>query len=397
MAVGDDLPAGLRPETLAVRAGQLRSAMHETAPPAFLNSGYVYGSAQEAADTFAGRITRHRYSRVSNPTVALLQERVAALEGTEAAWATASGMAAVFHALLACVSAGDRVVASRSLFGSCLVVVDELLPRYGVETRLVDGTDLDQWATALDRPTAAVFFESPSNPMQELVDITAVATMAHEVGATVVVDNAFASPVHQQPSRHGADVVTYSTTKHMDGQGRTLGGIVCSTRDWIDERFVPLVRHTGPALSPFNAWVIAGGLESLSARVARMADTAVLVGERLVGRSGVTWVRHPWLASHPQHDLARRQMSGGGTVLTFEVAGGTDGAFAVMDRLRLVDVSNNFADARSLITHPATTTHHRIGAEARAAVGITDGTVRLSIGLEHPEDLWDDLDRALSG
>ena len=395
MADGTDLPDGLRPDTLAVRSGQQRTDFHETAEALFLNSGYVYGSAQEAADAFAGRITRHRYSRISNPTVSVLQDRVAALEGAEAAWALSSGMAAVFHALLACTSAGERVVASRSLFGSCFVIVDELLPRFGVETVLVDGHDLEQWEAALQQPTAAVFFESPSNPMQELVDVAAVAELAHAAGATVVVDNAFVSPVLQRPLELGADVVTYSTTKHMDGQGRTLGGLVVSSRAWIDEQLVPIVRHTGPALSPFNAWVVTKGLETLSLRVNRMTDTAVLLGQRLEDTPGVLQVRHPWLASHPQHDLARRQMSGGGTVLTFDVDGGTERAFAVLDALRLVDISNNFADAKSLVTHPATTTHHRIGPEARARVGISDGTIRLSVGLEDPEDLWDDLSRAL--
>jgi O-succinylhomoserine sulfhydrylase len=395
MADGADLPEGLRPDTLAVRAGLQRSGFHETAEALFLTSGYVYGSAQEAADAFAGRIDRHRYSRVSNPTVDVLQDRVAALEGGEAARALSSGMAAVFHALLACTRAGDRVVASRSLFGSCFVIVDELLPRYGVETVLVDGHDLEQWEAALEQPTAAVFFESPSNPMQELVDIAAVAELAHAVGATVIVDNAFVSPVLQRPLELGADVVTYSTTKHMDGQGRTLGGLVVGSREWIDEQLVPIVRHTGPALSPFNAWVVTKGLETLSLRVGRMSDSALLLAQRLEAATDVAGVRHPWLESHPQHELARRQMSGGGTVVTFELDGGTERAFALLDALRLVDISNNFADAKSLVTHPATTTHHRIGAEARALVGITDGTVRLSVGLEDPEDLWDDLERAL--
>ena len=393
---GEDRAAGLRPDTLAVHAGQQRTGFHETAEALFLTSGYVYGSAQEAADTFAGRLDRHRYSRVSNPTVAVLQERIAALEGAEAAWATASGMAAVFHALLACTRAGDRVVASRSLFGSCLVVVDELLPRYGVETVLVDGADLEQWEAALDRPTAVAFFESPSNPMQELVDVAAVAALAHEAGATVVVDNAFASPVLQRPLALGADVVTYSTTKHMDGQGRTLGGLVVSSREWVDEVFVPVVRHTGPTISPFNAWVVTKGLETLSLRVRRMADSALTLARRLEQHAAVARVRHPWLESHPQHALALRQMDGGGTVVTLDVVGGTDEAFAVVDALRLVTISNNFADAKSLVTHPATTTHHRIGAAARERVGITDATLRLSVGLEDVEDLWDDLDAALT-
>ncbi|WP_370328433.1 O-succinylhomoserine sulfhydrylase [Euzebya sp.] len=385
-----------RPDTAAVRGGLARSAFDETSEALFLNSGYVYATAAEAAAAFAGDIERHRYSRVSNPTVAMLTERVRQLEGAEAAWTTASGMAAVFYALLASVRAGDRVVAARSLFGSCTVVLDEILPRYGVTTDFVDGDDLGQWESALSTPAAAVFFESPSNPMQELVDIAAVCELAHAVGARVIVDNIFASPVFQRPLDLGADVVVYSTTKHMDGQGRTLGGVILGSAAFIDGEVQPLMRHTGPVLSPFNAWVVLKGLETLRLRVERMAATALDLAGWLESQPAVTWVRHPWLASHPQHDLARRQMTGGGTVVTFEVEGGTDRAFAVLDALDVVDISNNFADAKSLACHPATTTHHRIGPEGRAAVGITDGVIRLSVGLEDVEDLREDLARALS-
>ncbi len=390
-----DGPDGWRPDTDAVRGGLTRSGFGETSEALFLNSGYVYATAEEAEAAFAGQIDRHRYSRVTNPTTSMLQERVRLLEGAEAAWATASGMAAVFNALLAATRAGDRVVASRALFGSCFVILDEILPRYGVSVDFVDGEDLAQWEQALATPAAAVFFESPSNPMQTLVDIRAVSAMAHAVGATVIVDNIFASPVFQRPLELGADVVVYSTTKHMDGQGRTLGGMILGSTQFIGEEVQTLMRHTGPVMSPFNAWVVLKSLETLSLRVERMAASALTVATWLQSQPGVTRVLHPWLQSHPQHELATAQMTGGGTVVTLEVAGGTPGAFALQNALRLVDISNNFADAKSLVTHPATTTHRRIGPEARAATGITDGTLRLSIGLEDPTDLVADLEQAL--
>ncbi|CAN5881111.1 O-succinylhomoserine sulfhydrylase [soil metagenome] len=383
-----------RPDTVAVRAGLDRTGFFETSEALFLNSGYVYASAEEAEAAFAGDIDRHRYSRVSNPTVTMLQERVRMMEGAEAAWATASGMAAVFYALLAALQAGDRVVAARSLFGSCFVVLDELLPRLGIRCDFVDGSDLDQWGAALSTPAQAVFFESPSNPMQELVDITAVSELARKAGAVVIVDNIFASPLYQRPLELGADVVVYSTTKHMDGQGRTLGGMILGSAAFIDDQVQPFMRHTGPVLSPFNAWVVLKSIETMRLRVDRMAASSVQMGEWLESQSGVTWVRHPWLSSHPQADLARQQMTGGGTVVTFEVEGGTRRAFDILNALRTIDISNNFADAKSLITHPATTTHRRIGPNARAAIGITDATIRLSVGLEDPRDLIDDLAQA---
>lgn len=391
-----DHPPTWRPDTLAVRAGLARSGFDETSEALYLNSGYVYADAEEAAAAFAGELPRHRYSRVSNPTVSMLQDRVAALEGAEACWATATGMAAVFNALLACTVQGDRIVAARGLFGSCTQILTTLLPRYGITTTFVDGPDLDGWARALAEPAAVVFFETPSNPMQDLVDIAAVSELAHDAGATVVVDNIFASPLYQSPLELGADVVVYSTTKHMDGQGRTLGGMVLGTAAFIGEQLQPFMRHTGPSMSPFNAWVVLKSLETMRVRVAHMTATALDLGAWLETRPGVAWVRHPWLASHPQHDLARRQMTGGGTVLTFEVAGGTAAAFRLLNALEVVDISNNFADAKSLATHPATTTHRSIGPEARAAAGITDGVIRLSVGLEDVEDLREDLDRALS-
>ncbi|WP_404347679.1 O-succinylhomoserine sulfhydrylase [Phycicoccus jejuensis] len=391
----------LRPRTLAVRGGLQRSGFDETAEALYLTSGFVYESAAQAEAAFKDEIEHYIYSRYGNPTVSTFEERMRLLEGAEACFATASGMSAVFTAMAALCGAGDRVVASRALFGSCFVIVDEILPRWGVETVFVDGTDLDQWREALAVPTTAVFFETPSNPMQELVDVAAVSELAHAAGATVVVDNVFGTPVFSHPLAHGADVVVYSATKHIDGQGRALGGAILGPREFIEGPVKNLMRHTGPSLSPFNAWVMTKGLETLDLRVRAMAATALRVAETLEqwreeGR-GLVRVVYPHLPSHPQHELALRQLEGGaGTVVTFEVEGGKDAAFALLDALRLVDISNNLGDAKSLTTHPATTTHRRLSPEDRAAVGITDGTVRVSLGLEDPDDLVEDLDRALA-
>lgn len=385
-----------RPDTLAVRGGLDRSGFEETSEALFLTSGYVYSSAGEAEAAFAGDVDRFVYSRYGNPTVATFAERLRLLEGAEASVATASGMAAVFTALAALLRAGDRVVAARSLFGSCFVILDELLPRWGVQTEFVDGDDLEQWEKALATPARAVFFESPSNPMQELVDVRAVCDLAHAAGATVVVDNVFATPVLQRPLELGADVVVYSATKHIDGHGRTLGGAILGPTSLLEGDVQTLMRHTGPAMSPFNAWVLLKGLETLRMRVSHAMGSALRIAGELEGRPGVRWVRYPWLDSHPQRELAGRQMTGGGTVVTFEVDGGKERAFAVLDALRLVDISNNLGDSKSLITHPATTTHRRLGPDGRARVGITDGLVRLSVGLEDVEDLLADLDQALA-
>ncbi len=398
---GPDGIQGLRPRTLAVRGGLQRSVFDETAEAMYLTSGFVYESAAQAEAAFKDEVDHYIYSRYGNPTVSVFEERMRLLEGAEACFATASGMAAVFTTMAALCGAGDRVVASRALFGSCFVILDEILPRWGVETVFVDGADLDQWREALSTSTTAVFFETPSNPMQELVDIRAVADLAHAAGATVVVDNVFGTPVFSHPLEHGADVVVYSATKHIDGQGRALGGAVLGPRDFIEGPVKNLMRHTGPSMSPFNAWVMTKGLETLDLRVRAMADAALDIARTLeqwqVDGRGVTRVVHPYLPSHPQHELALRQLDGGGgTVVTVDLAGGKDAAFAFLDALLLVDISNNLGDAKSLTTHPATTTHRRLTPEARAAVGITDGTVRLSIGLEDPADLVDDLDRALS-
>jgi O-succinylhomoserine sulfhydrylase len=385
----------LRPDTLAVRGGLARSGFDETSEGLFLTSGYVYSSAEEAEAAFKDEIDRFVYSRYGNPTVRMFQERMRLLEGTEACFATATGMAAVFVALAALLAKGDRVVSSRALFGSCFVVLDEILPRWGVESVFVDGADLDQWRSALSEPTTAVFFESPSNPMQELVDMEAVCKLAHAAGAKVVVDNVFGTPVFSKPLEQGADVIVYSATKHIDGQGRSLGGAVLGTSEFINGPVKNLMRHTGPSMSPFNAWVLLKGLETLSLRVERMSASALLVARALEAHPKIARVLYPWLESHPQHALAKTQMYGGGTVVTFELTGGKDEAFSMMNALEVVDISNNLGDAKSMITHPATTTHRRLSPEARLAVGITDGVCRVSVGLEDVRDLIEDLERAL--
>ena len=386
----------LRPDTLAVRGGLTRSPFEETSEALYLTSGFVYATAEEAEAAFEDGADRFVYSRYGNPTVAMFEERMRLLEGAEACFATASGMAAVFVALAALLGQGDRVVSARGLFGSCFVILDEILPRWGVETVFVDGPDLEQWRAALSEPTAAVFFETPSNPMQELVDTRAVVEMAHAAGAQVVVDNVFGTPVFSKPLEQGADIVVYSATKHIDGQGRTLGGAVLGTKEFIDGPVRNLMRHTGPAMSPFNAWVLLKGLETLSLRVEKQAAATLELARALEANPNVSRVVYPWLESHPQHELAKSQMYGGGTVVTFEVEGGKDAAFRLMNALQVIDISNNLGDAKSLITHPATTTHRRLSEEARLAVGITGGVLRVSVGLEDVRDLREDLERALA-
>jgi O-succinylhomoserine sulfhydrylase len=387
---------GWRPETIAVRGGLCRSNHAETAEALFLTQGYVYDEAAQAEAAFAGEVEHYMYSRYGNPTVAVFEERLRLLEQAPACFATATGMSAVFTALLAFLRAGDRVVAARALFGSCFVILDELLPRWGIRCDFVDGHDPAQWERALSTPARVVFFESPSNPMQDLVDVAAVCELAHAAGAKVVVDNVFATPLLQRPMALGADVVVYSATKHIDGQGRVLGGAILGPRDYIDGDVQTLMRHTGPSMSPFNAWVLLKGLETMRLRVEAQCVAAHRIASHLEAHPRIVSVRYPFLASHPQHDLATRQMSAGGTVVTFEVAGGKDGAFAFVDALRVVDISNNLGDAKSLVTHPATTTHRRLAPQARAAAGITDGVVRISVGLENVEDLIEDIDAALA-
>jgi O-succinylhomoserine sulfhydrylase len=380
-----------RPATLLVHGGTTRSQHGETAEALFLTSGFVYDSAEQAEATFAATIQHYQYSRFGNPTVAMLEERLALLEGAEACRATATGMAAVHAAMLSHLKAGDRVVASRALFGSCHWIVSTLLPRYGIATEFVDGADLAQWRAALARPAQLVLLESPSNPMLELVDLRAVCDLAHAAGAIVVVDNVFATPLLQRPLQLGADVVVYSCTKHIDGQGRVLGGAVLGRRDWIDGTLQPFIRNTGPALSPFNAWLLLKGLETLSLRVDAACRAAAAVADYLATRPEIARVYYPYRADHPQVALARAQMSAGGTLVTFDVAGGKPAAFRLMNALRLIAVSNNLGDSKSLITHPATTTHMRVGPEERARMGIGDGAVRLSVGLEDVADLIADL------
>jgi O-succinylhomoserine sulfhydrylase len=386
------------PDTLAVRGGLVRSGFDETAEALYLTQGYVYETAAQAEAAFAGEVDHYIYSRYGNPTVRAFEERLRLIEGegAEACFATATGMAAVFTSLAAFLRAGDRVVASRALFGSCFVILDEILPRWGVETVFVDGADLDQWRAALSVPTTAVFFESPSNPMQQLVDVRAVCDLAHAAGAQVVVDNVFATPVLQRPMEFGADIVVYSATKHIDGQGRTLGGAILGSEEFITEPVQNLMRHTGPSMSPFNAWVLTKGLETLSMRVERSSASALRIAGWLAEQDKVATVHYPFLTSHAQHDLAKAQMSAGGTVVTFALDGGKDEAFRLLDTLQVVDISNNLGDSKSLITHPATTTHRRLGAEARLAIGITDGIVRISVGLEDPDDLVEDLEQGLA-
>lgn len=391
---GAPRPSGHREQTDLIRGGLTRSGFDETAEAMYLTSGYVYSSASEAEAAFAGEQDRYVYSRYGNPTVTMFEERLCLLEGAEACMATASGMAAVFASLAAVVSAGDRVVASRALFGSCNVILTEILPRWGVETVLVDGGDLGQWQAALALPTRVVFLETPSNPGLDIVDLRAVSEMSHAAGAMVVVDNVFASPVLQKPLELGADVVVYSATKHIDGQGRVLGGAILGTEQYKTDHLMPFTRHTGPSLSPFNAWTLVKGLETLRLRVEAAASSALTIAERLERHDAVRHTGYPHLPSHPQHDLAKRQMTAGGTIVTVDL-GSKAQAFRFLDDLVLFDISNNVGDSKSLATHPATTTHRRIGPEGRAAVGIGDGMVRLSIGLEDVEDLWSDLERSL--
>nr|WP_247602055.1 O-succinylhomoserine sulfhydrylase [Cellulomonas denverensis] len=392
----------LRPDTLAVRGGTVRTGFQETSEALFLTQGYVYDRAADAEAAFAGESDRFLYSRYGNPTVSTFEERLRLLEGAEACYATASGMSAVFTALAALVGSGSRIVAARALFGSSVVIFDEILAKWGVRTDYVDGHVPEQWEQALATPADVVFFETPSNPMQDLVDIARVSELAHAAGAVVVVDNVFATPVLSRPLLFGADVVVYSATKHIDGQGRVLGGAILGPEDFVHGPVQTLIRNTGPSLSPFNAWVLLKGLETLSLRVRHQTASALTVAGWLERHPAVAEVRYPYLPSHPQHDLALRQQDGGGTVATFTLRT-PEGAtpelakkltFDVLDRLRVIDISNNLGDAKSMVTHPATTTHRKLGPAGRAAVGIAESTIRLSVGLEDPRDLIADLDRA---
>ncbi len=394
----------LRPDTLAVRAGQVRSQFGEFGEALFLTLGFTYESAGQAEAAFAGEVDRFLYSRYNNPTVSTFEERLRLLDGAEACYATASGMSAVFTALAALVGQGSRIVAARALFGSSVVIFDEILARWGVRTDYVDGHELAQWEQALATPADVVFFETPSNPMQDLVDIEAVSRLAHAAGAVVVVDNVFATPVFSRPLDLGADVVVYSATKHIDGQGRVLGGAILGTEEFVRGPVQTLIRNTGPSLSPFNAWVLLKGLETMSVRVRHQAASALRLAQWLEEHPAVASVRYPFLPSHPQHALALQQQTGGGTVVTFTLRTPQDAppevakkaTFGVLDALRVVDISNNLGDAKSIVTHPATTTHRKLGPEGRARVGIGEATVRFSVGLEDVDDLQDDLSQALT-
>jgi O-succinylhomoserine sulfhydrylase len=384
-----------KPQTRAVRGGLRRSSFDETSEALFLTSGYAYNSAEEAEATFKGESTHFQYSRFGNPTVSMFQDRLAALEGAEACLATATGMSAVFYALLALLKTGDRIVAARQLFGSCHYIINELLPKYGIKGEFVDGGDLAQWEKSLSKPANAVLFESPSNPMLDIVDVKAVCDLAHKAGAQVVLDNAFATPILQRPLEFGADIVVHSATKYIDGQGRALGGAILGSRSFIIDKLQPITRNTGPSISPFNAWVFVKGLETLGLRIDRHCANAAKVADALVKNPRIGRVLYPGRPDHPQHKLAARQMSNFGGVVTFDIKGGKNVTFEALNRLQLVDISNNLGDAKSMVTHPATTTHMRIGAEERAKLGIGDGTVRISVGLEDVEDVIADLTQAL--
>ncbi len=386
----------LHPQTHSVRAGLARSGFGETSEALYLNSGFTYSSAEEAFSSFAEETDHFLYSRFHNPTIAMFEQRLAAIEGAELCVATGSGMSAMFASLACIVEQGDHVVASAAMFSSCHVVITEFLPKWGVTFELVKGNDPAAWAKALSKPTKAVFIETPSNPLLEIVDIQMVSDLAHKVGATVIVDNVMASPILQKPLQLGADVVMYSATKHIDGQGRVLAGALLGSRDYIVEKLLPFVRHTGPALSAFNAWVLVKSLETMEMRVQRMTQNAQEIAEFLEGHKKIKSVRFPGLKSHPGYELAKKQMTGGGTTIGIEFAGNQAAVFGFMNKLRVIDISNNLGDSKSLITHPSSSTHRRLSPEVQAEMGITESVLRLSVGLEHASDLLKDLDQALS-
>ena len=385
-----------RAQTLAVRGGTRRSEFGETGEAIFATSGYVYEDAEQAEAAFQGRVDRFIYSRFSNPTVDMFQDRMALIEGAEMGKATATGMSAVFASMACLIEAGDHIVASRALFGSCQYILTEILPKYGVKTTFVDGTDLNQWEDALKRPTKCVFLETPSNPGLDIIDIEAVSHLAHNVSAKVIVDNVFATPLLQKPLQLGADIVVYSATKHIDGQGRCLGGIVLSDKNYCENTLKPFLRHTGPSLSPFNAWVMLKGLETLDLRIRRHCENTRVIAQYLEGCTQLAKVVYPGLTSHPQHNLAKKQMSDFGNIVTFSHAGGKKAVFRFMNAMKLIDISNNLGDSKSLLTHPATTTHQRLSSKERARIGLDDGMVRLSVGLEDPLDVRDDLEQAFT-
>lgn len=386
----------LNPQTSAVREGLARSGFGETSEALYLNSGFTYADSQEAVDSFTDETDHFLYSRFHNPTVAMFEKRLAAIEGAEHCVATSSGMSAMFASLACLVEAGDHIVASAAMFSSCHVVITEILPKWGVTFELVKANDKAAWQKALSKKAKVVFIETPSNPLMEIVDIQFVSDLAHKVGATVIVDNVMASPVLQKPLELGADVVMYSATKHIDGQGRVLAGAILGSFSYIYEKLIPFTRHTGPTLSAFNAWVLVKSLETMEMRVTRMCENAQSIAEYLEGRKEIKSVRYPGLKSHPDYEVINKQMKAGGTTIGIEFACKQSDAFKFMDSLRVIDISNNLGDSKSLITHPASTTHRRLSPDVLAEMGITPSVLRLSVGLEHIDDLIKDIDQALT-
>ena len=388
-------PGKWRKRTLAVRAGLERTPFQETSEALFMTSGYAYEEAEEAEARFKGENSGYQYSRFGNPTVSMFENRMAALEGAPVARATATGMAAVAASLMCALKTGDHMVAARAMFGSCLHVIEQILPRFGITHTLVDGGDVGAWEAAMTPATRMLFLETPSNPTLSIVDLKAVAGIADKHGALLVVDNAFASPALQRPMEFGAHIVVHSSTKYIDGQGRALGGVILCGQEFLDKYLQVYLRNTGPSISPFNAWLHLKSLETLDLRMKAHCDNALRVADFLAGQRKVTKVLYPFRADHPQHNLARAQMEGGGGVVTFEVEGGKAAAFRLGNALKLIDISNNLGDAKSLLTHPETTTHSKVAPEERAALGVTPGLLRLSVGLEDAEDICEDLDQAL--
>jgi O-succinylhomoserine sulfhydrylase len=382
-------------KTRLVRGGLKRSANGETSEALYLTSGYAYDSAESAEARFKGEEPGFMYSRFGNPTVAMFEDRMALIEGAPVARATATGMAAVTTALLCHLRQGDHVIASRAMFGGCRFVIEDVLPRYGITSTLIDGTNLEAWRAAVRPATKVLFLETPANPTLEIVDLKAVAEIAHKAGARLIVDNVFATPVLQRPMEYGADIVVYSATKHIDGQGRCLGGVILSDEKFLLEHLLPFIRNTGPTISPFNAWVLIKALETLDLRVRAMCEHAAAVADAIARERKVKRVIYPGRPDHPQAALAQAQMGLGGSLVTFDIDGGKEAAFRFANALKLIDISNNLGDAKSLITHPATTTHYRLTPQARAELGVTDGMMRLSVGLEDPADLAEDLSQAL--
>ena len=383
-----------RNRTKAIHGGINRSHFGENSEALYLTSGYVYESPEEAESRFKEEIEGYTYSRFGNPTVSIFEERMALMDGAEKAWATATGMAAVFTSLMCSLKAGDHIVAARALFGSCRHIIDNILPRYGIDVTLVDGTDLDQWKDALKKKTSCIFIETPSNPTLEILDLSMICKISHDAGAKVIVDNVFATPILQKPIQFGADIVVYSATKHIDGQGRVLGGAILGTNKFCSEMVSPFIRNTGPSLSPFNAWVLLKGIETLETRIKEQTSSAIKIADFIADFSVIRNLIYPGRKDHPHFNLARNQMDAPGSIITFEVDGGKEVAFNILRNLDLISISNNLGDSKSLITHPATTTHHRLSEQDRAHLGISEGMLRLSVGLEDPMDICDDLGAA---